>query len=167
MVQLETAYLGLGTNLGHREAMLREALSRLGSQLCLLNCSSIYETDPWGYTAQPKFLNMVCAVATALSPEDLLVFVKDIERVMGRKGSTQPYGPRLIDIDILLYGDLSLSIPGLSIPHPKLSERFFVLVPLEEINSKVLHPVLSRNARELLKFLNYDGKIQLWGPSPC
>ena len=167
MVQLEKVYLGLGTNLGDREALLCDALSRLRFKLCLLNCSSIYETDPWGFTAQPKFLNMVCSVVTVLSPEELLVFVKDIERDMGRKDSSQPYGPRLIDIDILLYGGRTLSTPSLSIPHQQLAERAFVLVPLKEIDSEVLHPVLGRNVGELLNVLNHVEKIRFWGPSPC
>ncbi len=146
-------YLGLGSNLGDREANLRRALRRLregGVQI--ERCSGVYETEPWGVREQPRFLNAVCRGRTELAPPDLLALAKRIEGELGR-AATVRYGPRTIDIDILLYGDLVLDTPDLTIPHPRLAERAFVIIPLAEIAPDVVLPGDGRTARQLLEGL--------------
>lgn len=145
-----TVYLGLGSNLGNRARNLYAALRRLRSHVRLDQISQIYETEPVGLSNQPWFLNLVCAGVTALSPEDLLRAVKRIERELGRRKGVR-FGPRLIDIDILLYDDLVLSAERLELPHPRLHERGFVLVPLAELAPDLRHPVLKVSVRELLE----------------
>jgi 2-amino-4-hydroxy-6-hydroxymethyldihydropteridine diphosphokinase len=126
-------YLGLGSNLGDRKENLRQACEFLESDYTtFVQGSSIHETEPFGVEDQPKFLNMVCEIETELSPRDLLLFVKNIEKKLGRK-KREKWGPREIDIDILYYGDLVVDEPDLKIPHPGIKERDFVLKPLEEI----------------------------------
>ncbi len=136
-------YLGLGTNLGDREENLAQAVKGLdaGPELTVLRTSSIYETAPWGLTGQPDFLNMVAEISTTLSPRQLLDRVKDLERELGREHSP-PFGPRLIDVDILLYGDSVVDEPDLHIPHASLHLRAFALVPLAELAPDSVHPVL-------------------------
>lgn len=148
----QAVYLGLGSNLGDRSANLQRALGLLDAQLKLRAVSSLYETEPWGYQDQPRFLNCACAVTTLLPPRELLAAVKHVERSMGREPSF-PDGPRLIDVDILLYGQSVLSEPDLEIPHPRLAERAFVLVPLSEIDPSLVHPVLKRTVGDLLEEL--------------
>ena len=121
-------YLGLGSNLGDREGNLLQACELLGC----LEKSKIHETEPFGVLDQPKFLNMVCEIETELSPRELLLFVKNIEKKLGRK-KREKWGPREIDIDILFYGDQIIDEPDLKIPHPGIKERDFVLKPLKEI----------------------------------
>lgn len=133
------AYVGLGTNLGERAANLQAAMERLRALGEVRRVSSLYETDPVGYRDQPSFLNMVAALRTALSPQHLLIACKVIERELGRV-STFRYGPRLIDLDILLYDELILDTPELTIPHPRLRERAFVLIPLAEIAPDIVEP---------------------------
>jgi 2-amino-4-hydroxy-6-hydroxymethyldihydropteridine diphosphokinase len=120
-----------------------------------LKASSFYETDPVGYTAQPKFVNAVAQVETELSPEELMQTLLAIERELGRdRAATVPKGPRTIDLDLLLYDDRVIDTPGLTVPHPAMHERLFVLEPLVEIAPHVVHPVLMRTARELLDGLD-------------
>jgi len=142
-------YLGLGSNLGDRAANLHEAIRRLSDRVTIQQVSSLYETEPWGLADQPKFLNAACGGETSLSPHELLEFTQSIERDMGRVPTTR-WGPRLIDIDILLYGDTLLDTPDLTIPHPRLTERAFVLVPLAEIAAEVIHPGNGLSMRDLL-----------------
>jgi 2-amino-4-hydroxy-6-hydroxymethyldihydropteridine diphosphokinase len=125
-------FLGLGANLGDRRGNLCRAMQFLGDQVRLTAVSSVYDTAPVGDTDQPRFLNLVCEGETALSPVQLLAFVKETEAKVGRVASRR-WGPRAIDIDILLYGCEVVSLPDLTIPHPRICERVFVLAPLAEI----------------------------------
>jgi 2-amino-4-hydroxy-6-hydroxymethyldihydropteridine diphosphokinase len=151
-----TIYLALGTNLGDRLANLRAALAALPPEVAVEAESPVYETPPWGYLDQPAFLNMVIRGVTALEPQPLLVYLKQLERTLGRE-KTFHWGPRLIDIDILFYGDLVLKTPALSLPHPGLAERAFVLVPLADLAADLRHPVLGKSVRELLAGVDASG----------
>ena len=123
------AYVGLGSNLGDRESLVRRAAELIGAT----RLSSIRETEPWGYTAQGPFLNAVAEIDTSLEPRPLLVHLLDVERRLGRERVGPRWGPRLIDLDLLLYGDESIDDPDLTVPHPRLLERLFVLEPLAEL----------------------------------
>ncbi|MDW8318741.1 MAG: GTP cyclohydrolase MptA [Anaerolineae bacterium] len=160
---MHTVYLGLGANLGDRQHNLAEALQRLRAYVQVEAVSSCYETKPVGYTEQPNFINLACRILTDRSPHDLLRLVKGIEQRMGRL-ATFRYGPRLIDIDILLYDDLTLDTPELTIPHPRMAERAFVLVPLAELAADVRHPVLGLTIAELLERVDRSG---VWPASRC
>jgi 2-amino-4-hydroxy-6-hydroxymethyldihydropteridine diphosphokinase len=131
------AYVGLGANLGDREATIKRAAELIGAQ----RLSTIRETDPWGVEDQPRFLNAVAELETELSPRALLDRLLEVERELGRtREGVERYGPRTIDLDLLLYGDESIEEPGLTIPHPRLHERLFVLEPLAELNPRFLVP---------------------------
>ena len=145
-------YLALGSNLGKRLENLRDAVTRLRIRVRVEKISAVYETEPWGIVEQPRFLNLVLAGETALEPLALLEFVKKIERAMGR-AETVRNGPRVIDIDILLYDIVRFKNEVLEIPHPRMHERRFVLVPLAEIAPDAHHPQLRKSARELLALL--------------
>ncbi|HEU5199150.1 MAG TPA: 2-amino-4-hydroxy-6-hydroxymethyldihydropteridine diphosphokinase [Ktedonobacterales bacterium] len=145
---LPLVFLGLGSNVGDRLAHLRAALEALEPAYHIERLSSVYETAPQLVTDQPAFYNLVCAGRTSLPPHDLLRLLKTLEARLGRQ-SRYRYGPREIDLDILLYSDLVLETADLTIPHPRLAERAFVLVPLAEIVPDLLHPVLKRPIREL------------------
>jgi 2-amino-4-hydroxy-6-hydroxymethyldihydropteridine diphosphokinase len=147
---MKTAYLGLGSNLGDRKANLADAVTLLTSERILVKRkSSIWETEPRDVVDQPWFLNQVLEVETDLFPRQLFQRIQRIEREMGRLKRT-PKGPRLIDIDILLYGNAVVKSPELEIPHPRMTERRFVLAPLVELAPDLRHPVLKRTVRELL-----------------
>ena len=149
-------FLALGTNLGEREANLAQARKEISSVSSIQKESSIYETPPWGVIDQPAFLNQVLAAETSLSPVELLAAVKEIEAKMGRVPSVR-YGPRLIDIDILLYGNTVLNTPTLTLPHPRMAERAFVLVPLLEIVPDLVSPVSGERLVDLLTGLDQSG----------
>ena len=150
------AYLALGTNLGDRSANLRAALEALAARLTLAARSRVYETPPWGYADQPAFFNMVIAARTDLPPLALLDMLKSLETALGRRPSFR-YGPRQIDLDILFYDDLVLDLPRLTIPHPRLHERAFVLVPLAEIAPDLVHPQIGLPVRALLGAVSTAG----------
>ena len=144
------AVLHTGSNLGERDSQLRRALVLMEERVgTVLSTSSVYETEPWGNTGQASFLNQAILVSTALSPQDLMQAILDIELVMGRV-RREPWGERIIDIDIIFYADEIIAEENLSIPHPRMSVRNFVLVPLAELVPEWRHPVLMQTVRELL-----------------
>ena len=149
-------YLALGSNLDNRLANLKQAVSALSPQMEVKAKSDVYETLPWGYEDQPKFLNQVIKAKTYLDPEPLLKHLKRLEIALGRQESF-PNGPRLIDMDILLYDDLVLNTPALVIPHPHLHERGFVLLPLMDIDPDLVHPVNKKSVREMVAFSDVSG----------
>ena len=134
------AYVGLGSNLGDREATLREALELLGRRVRVVAVSSVRETEPWGDPDQPRYLNAAAAVETELSPRGLLEVLLAVERELGRERSGRRYGPRTIDLELLVHGDEVLDEPGLTVPHPRLHERRFVLEPLAELDPELVVP---------------------------
>lgn len=147
---MTTVYLSLGSNLGSREANLKRAIEMLHSeQLRVTRISPVWETAPLEVADQPWFLNVVAAAETSLSPRELLARTQEIEKALGRKPGP-PKGPRKIDIDILLYGTLSVEEEGLRIPHPEMTRRRFVLEPLLEVAPELRHPVSGVPFREML-----------------
>lgn len=144
-----TVFLGLGSNLGDRRQNLRQALDRLQEEVGrLLQTSAVYRTAPWGHTEQPAFLNQVVCLETALKPRELMERLLQIEKRMGRK-RTEHMGPRIIDLDILFYGQKIIRESGLEIPHPRLEKRNFVLLPMLELAPDWVHPQSGLTIREL------------------
>jgi 2-amino-4-hydroxy-6-hydroxymethyldihydropteridine diphosphokinase len=140
---MAVAYIGLGANLGNREETIRRALELLSAvgDVEIVSVSSLRETDPVGYEDQPRFLNGAAALCTELRPRQLLERLLEVERLLGRDRSSGPrFGPRTIDLDLLLYGSAEIAEPGLSVPHPRLAERRFVLEPLTELDSNLEVP---------------------------
>jgi 2-amino-4-hydroxy-6-hydroxymethyldihydropteridine diphosphokinase len=131
------AYVGIGSNLGDREETIRRAVERLAATdgIEVVAVSTLRETEPWGPVAQPPFLNGAAALETRLAPEELLAALLDVEQSLGRRRdeATERWGPRTVDLDLLLYGDRALDLPGLTVPHPRLHERRFALEPLAEL----------------------------------
>jgi 2-amino-4-hydroxy-6-hydroxymethyldihydropteridine diphosphokinase len=146
------AYLSLGSNLGDREQHLSDAIRRLEAAGHVVSVSSFYETEPVEFTRQPWFLNCAVALETAKMPKQLMASILGIERDMGRR-RIQKKGPRTIDIDILLFGNAIVESSELTIPHPAMHQRRFVLEPLAEIAPEARHPVLKKKVRELLEAL--------------
>lgn len=149
MTETITVYLGLGSNLGDRQENLDRALDYLSQRLRLGKVSPVYDTEPLGDTDQPHFLNMVCQIFTYLEPAALLTLVKGIEKKLGRTGKSG--APRPIDIDILLFGEQVIDTPDLVIPHPKMTDRAFALIPLTEIAPDLVHPVSGQTIKQLLR----------------
>lgn len=153
-----TVYLALGSNVGNRAANLKAAIAALPPQMEVKAKSRIYETPPWGYLNQEKFLNQVLKVETYLSPEPLMKHLKRLEVALGREPTFQ-YGPRLIDIDILFFDDLVFESPIVTIPHPHVHERAFVLLPLMDIAPDFVHPVRKQTMRQLLTYCDISGIV--------
>ena len=153
------AYIGIGSNLGDREFNCKQAIGLLRQKgITVSKESSLYETKPWGVTDQPLFLNMAIEIETDLKPFELLRTLKDIEKEMGRE-ETFLWGPRIIDLDILLYDNNIVDEKGLRIPHPHMQDREFVLRPLREIAGDVTHPLLLLSIEELLQRLKSTEKM--------
>ena len=149
-------YIALGSNLGDRLGNLQAGIQALQPSVRILDCSPVYETPPWGYLDQPAFLNQVVKGETDLSPRELLDLLKRVEAEMGRR-MTMLNGPRLIDLDILFYDNLVLDTPQLSIPHPRMEGRGFVLAPLADLAPDLRHPTLGVTVREMLNNADRSG----------
>ena len=156
-----TAYLGLGSNLGDRQENLSKAIERLSRKVRVERVSSFYETEPVGYLEQPPFLNAACRVSTELYSLELLAVAKEIEASLGRVPSFLD-APRQIDIDILLYGDQVIETSELTIPHPRLAERAFVLIPLAEIAPELVHPQTGHRIIELVARVAGAEGVRKW-----
>ena len=160
-IEAITVYLSLGSNMGDRQQNLDWAINHLSHRLRTGQISSIYETEPIDNTDQSRFLNMVCQIYTTLAPAALLVLAKGIENKLGRI-PTKPNSPRPIDIDILLYGEQVIDTLGLTIPHPRMAKRAFVLVPLAEIAPAVVHPTSGKTIKKILKDITEIQGVSKW-----
>lgn len=157
------AFISLGSNMGDRESFLKKAIDSLGNNenIIIEKLSSIYETDPVGYTDQDCFLNMVVQIKTGLSPIELLRVCLNIEEEIGRVREIR-WGPRVIDLDILLYNDENIEMESLQVPHPRLQERAFVIVPLLEINRSIKLPTTNAPLAEVLDEIPDKEGVRLW-----
>ncbi|HEY5571486.1 MAG TPA: 2-amino-4-hydroxy-6-hydroxymethyldihydropteridine diphosphokinase [Anaerolineales bacterium] len=164
-MSLHTVYLALGSNLGNRLKNLKTAIAVMQPGVLPDDCSPVYETPPWGVADQPPFLNQAVRGKTELEPEELLDRLKSVEVQMGREPAIK-YGPRLIDVDILFYDDLVLDAKDLTVPHPRLSDRAFVLVPLADLAPDLSHPILNKTVKELLSEVDTAG-IKWHAPGDC
>lgn|SRR5699024_1313700 len=166
-MMMKIAYIALGTNIEPRESYLTGALEKVTAheEIKIKNISSIYETDPVGFTDQADFLNMIIEVETTLSPFDLLAYCQEVENRLGREREIR-FGPRTIDLDILLYGEETVETEELTVPHPRMHERAFVLVPLAELAPNYVIPGVGEKVEELLEQLPEDDKkgVRNWSP---
>ncbi|MFA7407240.1 MAG: 2-amino-4-hydroxy-6-hydroxymethyldihydropteridine diphosphokinase [Anaerolineaceae bacterium] len=160
MRKSQPVYIALGTNIGDRALNLQTAKDWLSRKAIITRESSVYITPPWGYADQPDFLNQVIKVNTRLGPRSLLRFLQRIERKMGRVKLILN-GPRVIDLDILFYGDRVITSPNLQIPHPRMVGRAFVLVPLNEIAPDLVHSALGISVQQMLADVDTEGVVPL------
>ena len=151
---MATAYVALGSNLGNRRANLHMALRGITRMARVEAVSSLYETEPEG-PPQPKYYNGVCGIETGLSPESLIRFLQGLEHEIGRRPTPEPMSPRVIDLDLLLYDDRQIDEAGLTVPHPRMAARSFVMAPLAEITPEIT--VGGRAAMEIARELGRDG----------
>jgi 2-amino-4-hydroxy-6-hydroxymethyldihydropteridine diphosphokinase len=163
MTKFNTVYIGLGSNLGKRLDYIKKAIDLISelNSTSIDAISNIYESEPYGNVDQPKFLNCVLKLNTTIEPLDLLIKLKNIEKNMGRK-KTKKWSPRVIDIDILLYNNLTMDSLELKIPHPDLLNRDFVIKPLLELDKNIVHPVKNKKISELVKDKQLGGKAQFY-----
>lgn len=157
---MATAYVGLGSNLGNREHYLRSALEKIAANaIVITNISSIYETEPVGVVDQPSFLNMVIEIETTYSPIELLDYLQAIETECERQRNVQ-WGPRTLDLDILLYNQVNIKSDRLEVPHPRMKERGFVLIPLYEINAQLVKAFYSLEYKQVKDLVERD--VKMW-----
>ena len=159
---MHVTYLGLGSNIGDRLQNLQAAITALEPEVHPLECSPVYETPPWGYLDQPNFLNQVVMAETELSPGELLRYLKEIEKDLGRQDSFLN-GPRKIDLDIIFFDDAVIDSPPITIPHPRMDDRGFVLLPLADLAPEFKHPVLDLSVQDMLAQVAVGG-IELFSP---
>ena len=160
---MKNIFLGIGTNLGNREANLNEAITRINELTGPVGTlSSVYETDPWGFQSDNRFLNMVIKIETDHSPQGLMEEIFLIEENMGRIRSGSQYSSRVIDIDILLFENLIIKEKNLVVPHPRMHQRRFVLVPMCEIEPDIVHPVLKKTVASLLETCLDKSKVKMY-----
>lgn len=162
---MHKVFLALGTNLGERAENLHAAIHALEPEVEVIKCSPVYETPPWGFEDQPKFLNQVVEAETDLNPGELLEFLKGIEKMIGRE-KTFRYGPRLIDIDIIFFDQLVIDSPPLVIPHAHMAERGFVLLPLADLAPEFIHPVTGKTILDLLSNVESED-IEVYSNGAC
>jgi len=161
---MKIVFLGIGTNLGDRERNLEQAVAKIEEFIGrILISSSTYETEPWGFKANDEFLNLVVKVETELTPSGLLGRILMVESLLGRVRGHKRYSSRMIDIDILFYEDMIIDEESLKIPHPLLHERKFVLVPLCEIATELIHPVLKKSVADLLEICKDKSEVKKYG----
>jgi 2-amino-4-hydroxy-6-hydroxymethyldihydropteridine diphosphokinase len=160
---MNVAYIGMGTNLGDRESYLKDAIIELASNPSnkVVAVSSIYETDPWGYTDQGKFLNMAICLETQLTAQELLACCMQVEKNLGRKREIR-WGPRTIDLDILLYNQENIVTENLIVPHPRIMERAFVAIPLVEIDKDITLPNMDKPVREVMDDIPEKEGVRIW-----
>jgi 2-amino-4-hydroxy-6-hydroxymethyldihydropteridine diphosphokinase len=159
---MKKVFLGIGTNLGEREENLKRAINSIGDNIGkVVRVSSVYETEPWGFSAENNFLNIVAEVETILTPSGLLGAILMIESQLGRHREEKQFTSRVIDIDILFYEDLIIDETILKIPHPHLHKRKFVLVPFSEIAPDQMHPLLKKNIAALLDLCEDMSRVRL------
>jgi 2-amino-4-hydroxy-6-hydroxymethyldihydropteridine diphosphokinase len=162
---MNRSYLLLGSNMGNRLDLLEHARRLISRNIGkVTQTSSIYETESWGFISENMFLNQVLLVETELLPEVMLDRILDIEKSLGRERSGEKYSSRSIDIDILFYGDQVIDQSGLVIPHPRIQDRLFTLIPLNEIDPGMIHPLFKKTIRELLEECNDHLKVSLYHP---
>lgn len=162
---MHVTYLGLGSNIGDRLQNLQAAINALEPEVHPVECSPVYETPPWGYLDQPNFLNQVVKAETELSPGELLRYLKEIEKDLGRQDSFLN-GPRKIDLDIIFYDDAVIESPPITIPHPRMDDRGFVLLPLADLAPEFKHPVLDLSVQDMLAQVAV-GDIEWFSPGGC
>lgn len=161
---MNVVFLGLGTNLGNRQKNLNDAVAEIREQIGkVVTISSVYETEPWGFKSESQFLNIVIKVETLLNPSAVLEAILRIELFLGRVRGENQYSSRIIDIDILFYEDQVIDSSDLKVPHPKLQERKFVLVPLCEIEPEMVHPVLKKTMVLLFKECEDKSEVRKFG----
>ncbi len=162
---MHVTYLGLGSNIGDRLQNLQAAINALEPEVHPVECSPVYETPPWGYLDQPNFLNQVVKAETELSPGELLRYLKEIEKDLGRQDSFLN-GPRKIDLDIIFFDDAVIESPPITIPHPRMDDRGFVLLPLADLAPEFNHPVLDLSVQDMLAQVAV-GDIEWFSPGGC